>query len=322
MASTSSAKSTTIAPKETFYGFVKDRYDAMLLVQACVNGDLQPITLPFNSMCLRIRSGAVVVTVQKNDNQSYCFRWRDSLHWSASKLTDHFMLYRQVLHTSGKSANRPKPYQPNKHCRFHNGSLRGKSELIDGGLVKRSIGFEGSDGLYYRVTSYFYAAHVEHFYRKDILPPPDAPTLQRPSESYLFDKYRDSAAEMLRVLDSKPSAGSKGKESPSSRKQSKTPPAAPLLEHARLATTPGSPNDSSLVSPTQFLPTPPMPSIKEYHHDTYQHQHQHNQKGCNCGVGPLPSWNRHINERGWLLVDPKNVILPPLRSVAVGNGSF
>ncbi|KAI9330872.1 hypothetical protein BDR26DRAFT_871064 [Obelidium mucronatum] len=194
---------TTNAPKETWFGFVKDRTDALLLINACYSGTLQPITLPFNSMCLRIRSGSVVVTVQKNDNQNYCFRWRDNLHWTASKLTDNFMLYRQVLHVNQKVKSRQNTI--NKSCRFHNGSLRSKSELIADGLAKRSWGTVGPDGFYYRVTHYFYPDHVEHFYNGGEKSA-SAPAFQRPCDIPMFEQYKEIAAEQFRVLESKPAS--------------------------------------------------------------------------------------------------------------------
>ncbi|KAJ3019369.1 UNVERIFIED_CONTAM: hypothetical protein HDU68_010679 [Siphonaria sp. JEL0065] len=43
-------------------------------------------------------------------------------------------------------------------------ALRANCRFIPNGLAKRTIGLTGSDGLKYRVISYFYPMDVEHFY--------------------------------------------------------------------------------------------------------------------------------------------------------------
>ncbi|KAJ3073824.1 hypothetical protein HDU98_000566 [Podochytrium sp. JEL0797] len=213
-------------PQETFHGFLKDQTDAMILIQACISGALQPLSLPFNSSCLEIQSGTCVVTVQKNDNQAYCFRWRDSLHWTASKLTnENFMLYRQVQHL--EQPIRKRLYATSKQDRFHNGSLRRKSQLIDGGLAKRSIGFVGSDGFYYRATSYFYPSDVEHFY-SDKPRTEGTLDLQRPSQMPFFDQFRATAEQELLKLDAAKPLSPK----PSEPRRVATPPP---IEPPRLA---------------------------------------------------------------------------------------
>ncbi|KAJ3026576.1 UNVERIFIED_CONTAM: hypothetical protein HDU68_005436 [Siphonaria sp. JEL0065] len=329
---------TTSAPKETWFGFVKDRTDALLLINACYNGTLQPITLPFNSMCLRIRSGSVVVTVQKNDNQNYCFRWRDNLHWTASKLTDNFMLYRQVLHVNQKV--RPRQNSVNKQCRFHNGSLRSKSELIADGLAKRSWGTVAPDGFYYRVTHYFYPEHVEHYYnggsRSESMP-----DLPRPSDVPIFDQYKPVAAEQFRLLDSKPpSPKQKDVQLPAETtfepvlvKYNGTLVSPPPTEVQRRGSPPTKPSaKSAKIAPKRLQQSQqPLPiqhaarshSIHNTQHtlqqnfDHYIHQHQHQSQlqqhhhSRSCGCGPLPSFLRNFNR--FPRFDERSVVLPPLR---------
>ncbi|KAI8829354.1 gluconate transport inducer 1/Pac2 [Chytriomyces cf. hyalinus JEL632] len=73
---------------ETFYGFIKERSDAVALVEACVAGALKPLKMvPADA---KLRSGSVLVFAES----SGMTRWRDGENWSPSRIHGSFLLYR------------------------------------------------------------------------------------------------------------------------------------------------------------------------------------------------------------------------------------
>ncbi|KAJ3376422.1 hypothetical protein HDU80_004068, partial [Chytriomyces hyalinus] len=73
---------------ETFYGFIKERNDAVALVEACVAGVLKPLKMvPADA---KLRSGSVLVFAES----SGITRWRDGENWSPSRIHGSFLLYR------------------------------------------------------------------------------------------------------------------------------------------------------------------------------------------------------------------------------------
>ncbi|KAI8608038.1 Gti1/Pac2 family-domain-containing protein [Chytriomyces sp. MP71] len=144
---------------ETFRGFVKDPLDAQLLIEACIEGILQPLNIvPMSLSDLSIRSGTVLVFAE-NSNLGQMVRWRDGCRWSASRLQGPFLLYREVEANSG-----PQPTAMERDIRFCNTVVRGKTRFVPNGLAKRTLTLSGSDGNRYRVISYFYPCDVSHLY--------------------------------------------------------------------------------------------------------------------------------------------------------------
>ncbi|KAJ3114303.1 hypothetical protein HK100_001704 [Physocladia obscura] len=145
---------------ETFFGFVKDKNDAMLIIEACVHGRLKCIP-PYKYANLNFRSGSIVVITQKSYDTS-SIRWRDGGNWTTSKLNDGFLLYRE---TEPLPEGFLSPYFPIETVPlFTAGSLKANTQLIPGGMAKRTISLVGSDGNRYRVISYFYPTDVENHY--------------------------------------------------------------------------------------------------------------------------------------------------------------
>ncbi|KAI8611026.1 gluconate transport inducer 1/Pac2, partial [Chytriomyces sp. MP71] len=82
---------------ETFFGFVKDRADAQLLVEACATGLLTPVSqLSVSASSLHMRSGSVIVLKETARTQAQKTRWRDAFSWSSSRISGPFLLYREV----------------------------------------------------------------------------------------------------------------------------------------------------------------------------------------------------------------------------------
>ncbi|KAJ3253203.1 hypothetical protein HDU77_004693 [Chytriomyces hyalinus] len=69
---------TTTTHMETFYGYVKNRLDALLLIEACIAGSLFPLNvIPVDLSQVNIRSGTVLVFAE-NTHHSMMVRWRGS----------------------------------------------------------------------------------------------------------------------------------------------------------------------------------------------------------------------------------------------------
>ncbi|KAJ3267126.1 hypothetical protein HDU77_005328 [Chytriomyces hyalinus] len=158
---------------ETFYGFVKDPEDAQILVNACVQGALPVIgDMPLaGSRTEPIRSGSVVVFCE--NSESMRVRWRYGILWSCSKISQQFLLYREVA-----NSNAEVPQQRERHSNFVVQNVRPNTKLIPNGLAKRTISLRGADGFRYRIISYFHPRDVDHIYKQTTR----GGTLKRPSD--------------------------------------------------------------------------------------------------------------------------------------------
>ncbi|KAI9330323.1 Gti1/Pac2 family-domain-containing protein [Obelidium mucronatum] len=195
----SSTSSSSIASPptyfESYYGFIKDRQDVNILVEACIAG-LVPLFTTVPSSTIRIRSGSVVVFRENALAQANSTRWRDGRHWSPSRVNGAFLLYREVeaslnktatttctfkkviptaesdthhnhFNTNDNNNNNTTNNNSNKRrprVRFNTTSFRPYTQMVENGMVKRTLTVVGSDTLRYRVISYFYGADVAHCY--------------------------------------------------------------------------------------------------------------------------------------------------------------
>ncbi|KAI8828333.1 Gti1/Pac2 family-domain-containing protein [Chytriomyces cf. hyalinus JEL632] len=146
---------------ETFYGFIHDRVDALILVEACVQGILTPMTeIPIGMSLTSIRSGTVIVFAESTA-QVLRMRWRDGGQWSSSRISGSFLLYRQVESTTTQT---PVPPTLEKNSLFITTSLRPYTRILPNGLAKRTISIAASTGQRYRVINYFYPSDVDHYF--------------------------------------------------------------------------------------------------------------------------------------------------------------
>ncbi|KAJ3078234.1 hypothetical protein HK100_010786, partial [Physocladia obscura] len=142
---------------ESWFGFVKERADAVLLVEAVIAGTVKALKMvPADAT---LRSGSVIVFAESS-LQTQMTRWRDGESWSPSRIHGPFLLYREVESTKGKVAVAAQ----NEKCRFGTTSFRPNSRPVQNGFAKRTITLIGSDNNKYRVISYFFPQDVAHMY--------------------------------------------------------------------------------------------------------------------------------------------------------------
>ncbi|KAI9330871.1 Gti1/Pac2 family-domain-containing protein [Obelidium mucronatum] len=181
---------TSSQQSETFYGFVKDEIDAKILIEACVNKEL-PLIPDIPCGGEGASSGKVYVFCESS-SQILKMRWRDGLHWSSSRISGNFLLYREVESTDVPT-NVQRAQEKEATALFTTSSLRPYTRLIPNGLAKRTISLTGSDGLRYRVINYFYPKFVEHHYAppnlRQIFDPNARGMLQMPSQVPHLQKY-------------------------------------------------------------------------------------------------------------------------------------
>ncbi|KAI8843178.1 Gti1/Pac2 family-domain-containing protein [Chytriomyces cf. hyalinus JEL632] len=192
---TNTSNNTTTKPlAETFRGYVKDTADAHALIEACIAGILRPLnTAPESLSHLRIRSGTCLVfgddQSKHADGKGHTARWRDGGRWSRSRLQGPFLLYREVESTKNcapaedtysKFLLTVASTETEQCTRFRNTVLRPQTRFVPNGLAKRTITLTGSNGLRYRVISYFYPPSVAHLYGDPV--PVGTSLLMRPGD--------------------------------------------------------------------------------------------------------------------------------------------
>ncbi|KAI9330853.1 hypothetical protein BDR26DRAFT_922367 [Obelidium mucronatum] len=144
--------------------FISSPVEAQLLLEAGLAGKYPILNAgPTMTTTTHIKSGTVVIFAE-NNRYSQMIRWRDGKRWSPSRPQGPYLLYREVEAASKKT------FVGSIHeesTRFTNLALRPNCRFIPNGLAKRTIGLVGSDGLKYRVISYFYPVDVEHFFHEN-----------------------------------------------------------------------------------------------------------------------------------------------------------
>ncbi|KAJ3284410.1 hypothetical protein HDU79_008246 [Rhizoclosmatium sp. JEL0117] len=156
---------------QTYHGFIEDAMDALFVVQGAILGVLSAFTGTAEDMAnVDVRSGTVIVMAENNP---YLKRWRDGLRWSPSRAYGPFILYREI-EAKGAKATQPNDdlIQDMIGLSGHTGSTTGllpsfsertlkpNTQLRREGLTKRTISIKGSDGISYRVVSYYKASDV------------------------------------------------------------------------------------------------------------------------------------------------------------------
>ncbi|KAJ3024931.1 UNVERIFIED_CONTAM: hypothetical protein HDU68_007648 [Siphonaria sp. JEL0065] len=141
--------------------FISTPFDAQVILEAALDGKFPILNAgsTINGITI-IQSGTIVIFAENNAN-SQMVRWRDGKRWSPSRPQGPYLLYREVESSTKTTFVGSTTEQS---TRFTNMALRANCRFIPNGLAKRTIGLTGSDGLKYRVISYFYPIDVEHFY--------------------------------------------------------------------------------------------------------------------------------------------------------------
>ncbi|KAI9330623.1 Gti1/Pac2 family-domain-containing protein [Obelidium mucronatum] len=192
---------------ETFFGFIEDAMDALLVMEGCTRGLLQ--RFPGNGIDManvKIRSGTVIVVSEEGTDVK---RWRDGFKWSPSRSFGSFLLYRQVeagpndtaeINTQLKYASR----RVGSHIAaieptFSSKTLKSDTRLAENGLTKRTITLRGSDGLKHRLISYYVAEDVINLSHGKVWSHNGEPFI-RPGDDPELKKLKEAAGDDLSRL--------------------------------------------------------------------------------------------------------------------------
>ncbi|KAJ4179295.1 Global transcription regulator sge1 [Fusarium falciforme] len=168
----------------TFNGYIHTTYDALIVFEACLSGELKyvPRRLTEDERRGLIRSGNVFIY---NEHKSGMKRWTDGVSWSPSRILDNFLVYRELQDHKGK---------PKKRKQMANGAIKRLNttnkdwpligSLVDSydfkqeGLVKKTISITLWKESYHLVCYYkcediknrLYTTPSQHHTLKSILP--------------------------------------------------------------------------------------------------------------------------------------------------------
>jgi Gti1/Pac2 family transcription factor len=120
----------------TYYGFIGSTYDALILFEACIAGQVKHVSRrPRDSEreCV-IQSGRIFIY---EENTSGIKRWTDGISWSPSRILGNFLIYRQLVKAFGpgekkKAIKKSKatPSGISKNSANNNNNSRNKENLF------------------------------------------------------------------------------------------------------------------------------------------------------------------------------------------------
>ncbi|EXA45922.1 hypothetical protein FOQG_06074 [Fusarium oxysporum f. sp. raphani 54005] len=115
--------SGTMPLQPTFYGFIGDTTDALIIFEACLSGKLFHVPRRPHDRERQdlIKSGNIFVY---EEHASGIKRWTDSISWSPSRILGNYLLYREL----------EKPFPPGEKKRAR--GRNGKSTTQSGGITK------------------------------------------------------------------------------------------------------------------------------------------------------------------------------------------
>lgn len=157
----------------TFYGFVPETQDALMLFQAVVDGRLPLVTSrpPESERWTAIQSGYVYIF-----KEGTIKRWTDKVSWSPSRVLGNFLVYRE-LRAKRSASNTPNLSKYEEQQRVRQGpmythprraqniefslygSLIDSYDFKERGLVKKTISTSVGNEVY-RLISYYSAEDV------------------------------------------------------------------------------------------------------------------------------------------------------------------
>ncbi|KAJ3379499.1 hypothetical protein HDU84_006618 [Entophlyctis sp. JEL0112] len=187
--------SVQIADGESYFGFIDDEVDALIVIEATIIALLKPFPGTAAALTnLRVRSGSVFVIPESSQ---FARRWVDGLQWSPSRAYGSFLLYRQIEkvneHKTGveSRSNEGGRAISGVAPTFSKKSLKAGTQIImDVGLTIRA-----SDAQNYRVISYFSPSDIandrksSHWVSKCTCRPSDDPLLGKIAQT---DKFRQA----------------------------------------------------------------------------------------------------------------------------------
>ncbi|KAI9344591.1 Gti1/Pac2 family-domain-containing protein [Obelidium mucronatum] len=304
---------------ETFRGFVKNKNDAKILVEACIAGYLFPLNvIPVDLSCLKLQSGTVIV-FSESTSHTQMMRWRDGAKWSPSRVNGQFLLYREV--ESSKVPSTTSTDMSQESSRFNTPVPRPGTRLVVQGFAKRTISITGSDGHNYRVISYFYPKDVSHLYgddheSDDVIPTPGGNRLGDVEKTRKYERH-DIQIEPLKT------PAQHGNLAQFSEKPQQQVVAARFAgkKMATVAAPSTSPTTTTSVTSANWNPQSPPLQYQQHYHQQYQHpvssaQHQvylprpHYQEeyrpsSCYCGgMGLKRKYNPEWDSQNSVILRP------------------
>ncbi|KAJ2990985.1 hypothetical protein NUW58_g2692 [Xylaria curta] len=103
--SASAAASASIPVEPTFHGFISTTMDVLVLLEACLTGELRHIPRrPHDRERQQlIRSGSIFIY---EEHSSGVKRWTDGLNWSPSRILGNFLIYRETVEEENESGEK------------------------------------------------------------------------------------------------------------------------------------------------------------------------------------------------------------------------
>ncbi|KAI8648774.1 hypothetical protein NCS55_01486000 [Fusarium keratoplasticum] len=144
----------------TFNGYIRTTYDALIVFEACLSGELKyvPRRLTGDERRGLIRSGNVFIY---NEHESGMKRWTDGVSWSPSRILDNFLVYRELQGHNGKPKKREqmadgaiKRLNTTNEDRSLIGALVDSYDFKQEGLVKKTISITFQDVSHHLVSYY------------------------------------------------------------------------------------------------------------------------------------------------------------------------
>ena len=185
----------TLVEGETFHGYIKDKSDAVLVIEACRRAYLPLVRERLNDFQREsIRCGSVYVF---HEDSSGIKRWTDGLVWTPSRNLLGFIHYREVQKTCSQKYSRSNPSlatldspsnSPSLHsdtghlqhslitaCKQYAGrqdtackrSTSLESLFKPNGFYKKCISYELQDGVYHLIS---YTRIPESMYPERLIP--------------------------------------------------------------------------------------------------------------------------------------------------------
>jgi Gti1/Pac2 family transcription factor len=122
----------------TYHGFIESTYDALILFEACIAGQIKHVSRrPHDrERDIVIQSGNIFIYEEKSSGIK---RWTDGISWSPSRILGNFLIYRQLVKAFGpgekkKAIKKPK-VKPNgiiKASQDNKNSIRNKENIFEG----------------------------------------------------------------------------------------------------------------------------------------------------------------------------------------------
>lgn len=128
----------------TYYGFVGSTYDALILFEACISGQIKHVSRRPQDREREtiIQSGRIFIY---EETTSGIKRWTDGISWSPSRILGNFLIYRQLVKAfkpgeKKKAFKKPKVGSNVSRINEYNSNGRQKENIPIGGILQPTSG--------------------------------------------------------------------------------------------------------------------------------------------------------------------------------------